>query len=121
MCNALITIFSDYGIFNLAANLGVQYLNKLERVVNYSATFCVLELIWIAISIAIIQYLNSKYMTMKNIENGNNNIIKVWYCYFCWAGYLLEYKIGIKKGNFDMQFKNLATFSLLFPVAGKSK
>ena len=128
MCSALIIIFSGYGIFNLAANLGVQYLDKLERVVDYSATFCVLELIWIAVSIAITQYLNSKNMTMKDIKYGNNNnnnnnnnkIIKVWYCYFCWAGYLLEHKIGIRKGNFDMQFKNLAAFSPLFPVAGKS-
>jgi len=45
MCSALITIFSGYGIFNLAANLGVRYLDKLEKVVDYSATCRVLELI----------------------------------------------------------------------------
>ncbi len=35
MCNALITIFSEYDIFNLAANLGVCYLDKLKKVVDY--------------------------------------------------------------------------------------
>ena len=64
MCSALITIFSGYGIFNLAANLGVQYLDKLERVVDYSATFHVLEVIWIAVGIAITQYLNTKNIVM---------------------------------------------------------
>ena len=59
-------------------------------------------------------------MTMKDIENEDNKIIKVWYYYFCWTGYLIEHKIGIRKGNYDMQFKNLAAFSPLFPIAGKS-
>ncbi len=124
MCSALITIFSGYGIFDFAAKLGVRYLDKLEKVVDYSATFRVLELIWVAVGIAIIQYLKNKNMTMKDIEyyegNDNKKIIKVWYYYFCWTGYLIGHKIGIRKGNYDMQFKNLAAFSPLFPVAGKS-
>ncbi len=45
MCNVLITIFSGYRIFNLAASLGVRYLDKLEKVVDYLATCRVLELI----------------------------------------------------------------------------
>jgi len=53
MCNTLITIFSEYGIFNLTANLGICFLDKLEKVVNYQATCHVLELIWIAVEIAI--------------------------------------------------------------------
>ena len=120
MCSALITIFSGYGIFNLAANLGVCYLDKLEKVVDYSATCHVLELIWMAVGIAINKYLYSKNKTMNDIKNDENNVVKVWYYYFCWAGYWLGHKIGIKKGNYDMQFKNLAAFSPLFPVAGKS-
>ncbi|CAG8539347.1 17714_t:CDS:2 [Cetraspora pellucida] len=76
MCSALITIFSGYGIFSLAARLGVLYLNKLEKVVNYSAT--------------------------------------------CKGAYWLGYKVGIRKGNFDMQFRNLAAFSSLFLVTRKS-
>ena len=38
MYSAIITIFSGYGIFNLAANLGVRYLDKLEKVIDYQAT-----------------------------------------------------------------------------------
>ncbi len=64
MYNMLIIIFSRYGIFNLAANLGVCFLDKLEKVVDYQATYCVLELIWIAVRIAITQYLNDKNQTM---------------------------------------------------------
>jgi len=120
MCSALITIFSGYGIFDLAASLGVRYLDKLEKVVDYSATCRVLELIWIAVGIAIVQYLNNKNKSMEDIKYEDNRIVKVWYHYFCWAGYLFGHKIGIRKGNYNMQFKNLAAFSPLFPVAGKS-
>ena len=35
MCSVLITIFSGFGIFNLAAALGTKYLDKLEAVVDY--------------------------------------------------------------------------------------
>jgi hypothetical protein len=120
MCSALITIFSGYGIFNLAANLGVRYLDKLEKVVDYQATCRVLELIWIAVGISISKYLHDKNKKMEDIENENNNMLKVWYKYFCWAGYWFGHKIGIRRGNYDMQFKNLLAFSPLFPVAGKS-
>ncbi len=120
MCSALITIFSGYGIFNLAANLGVCYLDKLEKVVDYSATCHVLELIWMAVGIAINKYLYNKNKTMEDIKNSENNILKVWYYYFCWAEYWLGYKIGIRKGNYNMQFKNLAAFSPLFPIVGKN-
>ncbi|CAB4407227.1 unnamed protein product [Rhizophagus irregularis] len=95
ICSALIATFSGYRIFNLAANFGVKYLDKLEKVVDYQAT-------------------------CHDIENENNNIFKVWYCYFCWAGYWFEHKQGIRKGNYNMQFKNLLAFSPLFPVAGKN-
>jgi hypothetical protein len=56
---------------------------------------------------------------MNDIENGSNNILKVWYLYLCWAGYWIGHKIGIRRGNYEMQIKNLAAFSPLFPVAGK--
>ena len=120
MCSALITIFSGYGIFDLAANLGVRYLDKLEKVVDYQATCRVLELIWIAVGIAICKYLRARNKTIDDIEGENNDVLKVWYYYFCWAGYWFGHKQGIRRGNYDMQFKNLLAFSPLFPVAGKS-
>ena len=118
MC--IITIFSRYRIFNLAASLGVRYLDKLKKVVDYSATYRVLELIWVAIGIAINKYLYEKNKTIEDIKNDDNNVLKVWYYYFCWAGYWYGHKIGIRRGNYSMQFENLTAFSPLFPVAGKN-
>ncbi|GES82336.1 hypothetical protein GLOIN_2v1474502 [Rhizophagus clarus] len=115
----LINIFSGYGIANMAAKLGVRFLDKLEKVVDYSATCRVLELIWVAVGIAIFKYIKSKNQTLNDIKNSSNSIIKVWYYYFCWAGYWIGHKIGIRKGNYEMQIKNLKAFSPLFPVAGK--
>jgi hypothetical protein len=45
MCSALIIIFSGYGIFNLIANFGVCYLDKLEKAVDYQAICYILKLI----------------------------------------------------------------------------
>jgi len=116
----LITIFSGYRIFNLAASLGVRYLDKLKKVVDYSATYRVLELIWVAIGIAINKYLYEKNKTIEDIKNDDNNVLKVWYYYFCWAGYWYGDKIGIRQENYNMQFENLTAFSPLFSVVGKS-
>ena len=58
---------------------------------------------------------------MNNILKGNNQFIKVWYLFFCWAGYLIGYKIRIRRGNYRMQMSNLAAFAPLFPAAGKFK
>ncbi len=46
--------------------------------------------------------------------------MKVWHLYFCWAGLWIGHKLGIRYGNYDMQFKNLIAFAPLFAAAGKS-
>jgi len=38
MCSVLLNLFSSYGIYNLAAILGVKFLDKLELVVDYRST-----------------------------------------------------------------------------------
>ncbi len=45
MCSVLIVLFSSYGIFDLAKELGVKFLDKLDKVVDYRSTVRVLELI----------------------------------------------------------------------------
>jgi hypothetical protein len=60
MMMALITIFSGYGIFNMAGILGVRFLDKLEKGVDFRATSKVLELIWISVGIAINLYIKKK-------------------------------------------------------------
>jgi len=98
----------------------ICYLDKLEKVVNYQATCRVLELIWVAVGVALSQVMRNKNKTFNDIQNENNNIMKVWYLYFCWCGYWIGHKIGIRYGNYRMQFENLVAFAPLFPIAGKS-
>lgn len=83
----LITIFSSYGIFNIAEILGVRFLDKLEKGVDFRATSRVLELIWISVGIAINIYVKKKKQTLDNILNEENIYVKVWYLYFQWASY----------------------------------
>ncbi|PKB95703.1 hypothetical protein RhiirA5_473961 [Rhizophagus irregularis] len=60
MMSTLITIFSGYGIFNMAGILGVRFLDKLEKGVDFRATSKVLELIWVAVGLAIHLYAKKK-------------------------------------------------------------
>jgi len=60
-----------------------------------------------------------KNLSLSDIPNGTNNVAKVWYYYFRWATYWIGHKIGIRKGNYDMQFQNLSASAPLLPVARK--
>ena len=53
MCSVLLVIFSSYGIYNLAAFLGVKFLDKLEQVVDYRSTCRILDLLWRAVGCAL--------------------------------------------------------------------
>ncbi|GES82488.1 hypothetical protein GLOIN_2v1829825 [Rhizophagus clarus] len=76
MMSALITIFSGYGIFNMAGILGVRYLDKLEKGVDFRTTSKVLELIWAAVGLAIHLYAKKKKQNLNNILE-ENKLIKV--------------------------------------------
>jgi hypothetical protein len=122
MCSVLITIFSSYGIFDLATILGVKYLDKLESVVDYRSTVRVLELIWSAVGISIRVWLKSKNMNKNQILDGDfnkNMILKIWFLYYEWTGIFIAHRLGIRTGNFNLQKHCLEAFSPLFPVAGK--
>ncbi|GBB89767.1 hypothetical protein RclHR1_16570002 [Rhizophagus clarus] len=76
MCSVLLTIFSSYGIYNLAATLGVKFLDKLESVVDYHSTCKVLDLTWIAVACAIQIHVIEKQIENSQIEGGDNNLLK---------------------------------------------
>ncbi|POG71099.1 hypothetical protein GLOIN_2v1794425 [Rhizophagus irregularis DAOM 181602=DAOM 197198] len=94
MMSMLITIFSGYGIFNIAGILGVQFLDKLEKGVDFRATSKVLELIWVAVGLAIHLYAKKKKQTLDDILE-ENKLIKIWYLYFQWASYWRAHWFGI--------------------------
>jgi hypothetical protein len=121
MCSALIVAFSGYGLFGLASILGTKFLEKLQDVVDYRATFRVLELIWAAVAIVIHVYMDNYCVTMTDIENGNNNVLKIWILYYRWTSWLKFHKIGIRMGNFEVQHECLKAFAPLLPVTGKSR
>ncbi|UZO10244.1 uncharacterized protein OCT59_001840 [Rhizophagus irregularis] len=104
----------------MAGILGVRFLDKLEKGVDFRATSRVLELIWISVGIAIHIYVKKKKQTLDNILKEENNCVKVWYLYFQWASYWRAHWFGIRWGIFDLQHESLKAFSPLFPIAGKS-
>ena len=74
MCSVLLNLFSSY---NLAAILGVKFLDKLELVVDYRSTCHVLDLIWIAISCSIKIYCIKNIIIFNQIENGTKCLLKI--------------------------------------------
>jgi hypothetical protein len=88
MCSVLLTIFSGYGIYNMAAILGVAFLDKLEKVIDYWSTCCVLDLIWVAVGSAIHIYLLKNNLKLKAIiDSSENNLLKTWFYFYYWAGF----------------------------------
>ena len=87
MCTVLISLFSGYGIFNLATALGVVFLDKFEKVVDYRSTCSVLEMIWFVVGVALHIYLKQYNKTIEQIINEDNNLLKTWLFYFKWAGW----------------------------------
>jgi len=77
-------------------------------------------MIWASTGIALHNYLTQKGLTLGQlITRGDNKLAKVWALYFKWASFWKGHKIGIRRGNSDMQFSNLAAFAPLFPCAGR--
>ncbi|PKB96193.1 hypothetical protein RhiirA5_385508 [Rhizophagus irregularis] len=123
MLGVLLTIFSSYGIFHLATTIGVRFLDKLRAVVDYRSTRRVLELIWVAMRVAIQIYIKKKNINIEDITAGpiNENIcIRVWYFYYEYFAMWKSHLIGIRIGNYELQRDSLTAFAPLFPAAGKN-
>jgi len=75
-CSVLIVLFSSYGLLSFASHLGVRFLDKFESAVDYRSTARVLDLIWVAVGIAINIYITKKGILFSEIMNteGNNHI-----------------------------------------------
>ena len=82
MCSALIAAFSGYGLFGLATQLGVRFLDRLVQITNYRAAFQVLKLIWIAVGAAIHIYAEENEISVNDIPNEDNKLLKVWYNFY---------------------------------------
>ncbi|RIB26762.1 hypothetical protein C2G38_2138146 [Gigaspora rosea] len=119
MCSALIVAFSGYGLFGLATRLGVRFLDRLVQIADYRATLQVLELTWIAVGVAIHLYAEENDVSINEIPEGSNNLLKIWFNFYQWAGYLKLHKLGIRMANFDLQIHSLMAFALLFPRTKK--
>ncbi|RIB24556.1 hypothetical protein C2G38_2168309 [Gigaspora rosea] len=91
MCSALIAAFSGYRLFGLATQLGIKFLDKFAKIADYRSTFRVLEYIWVAVGVAIHQYIQEKIFLL----------------------------LGIRMANFDLQMHSLMAFALLFPATQK--
>ncbi|GBC09194.1 hypothetical protein RclHR1_08680011 [Rhizophagus clarus] len=121
-CLVLIVLFSSYGLLSFASHLGVQFLDKFEMAVDYRSTARVLDLIWVAVGVAISIYINNKGMTTLEIIEGNNNeniCLKIWYTYFKWTRIWKAHQMAMRIGNFDLQRDALSAASPLFASTAK--
>jgi hypothetical protein len=78
-------LFSSYGLLNLAKKLGVRFLDKFEAAVDYRTTSRVLDLLWLAVGVAVNIFAKKKNILLSEIIDGNNDtniLLKVWYLYY---------------------------------------
>jgi len=64
----------------LATALGVKFLDKLAAVVDYRSTRRVLELIWIAVGVAIHIYMRKKDIKIEEILSGLEYVVEIMNC-----------------------------------------
>ncbi|PKY33757.1 hypothetical protein RhiirB3_452924 [Rhizophagus irregularis] len=72
-CSVLLVLFSSYGLLSLASRLGVRFLDKFESAIDYHSTARVLDLIWVAVGIAINIYITKKKILFSEIMNDEEN------------------------------------------------
>jgi len=123
MCGVLIVLFSSYELFDLAKKLGVKFLDKLDKVVDYHSTVHVLELIWCAVTIAIRIHMKKTNLNKDNIVDSNSNantVLQIWYYYYKWASIFKAHHIEIHVRNYQLQKNTLSYFAGLFASTGKS-
>ncbi|PKK57698.1 hypothetical protein RhiirC2_797577, partial [Rhizophagus irregularis] len=70
-CSVLIVLFSSYGLLSLASRLGVRFLDKFESAVDFRSTARVLDLIWVAVGVAINIYITEKGILFSEIMNNS--------------------------------------------------
>ncbi|EXX51186.1 hypothetical protein RirG_264050 [Rhizophagus irregularis DAOM 197198w] len=102
MMSALVTLFSSYGIYDLATAL---------------------ELIWVAVGAAINIYLQKSKIKIEEILTcpANEKIcLRIWYLYYEWFAIWKTHLTGIRCGNYELQKFGLAAFAPLFPATRKS-
>ncbi|RHZ88406.1 hypothetical protein Glove_23g147 [Diversispora epigaea] len=107
LCSVLLVLFSSYGLFSLASRLGVRFLDKFEAGVDYRSTSRVLDLIWVAVGVAINIYIAEKGILLDEIMEEENNTH-------------ISHRTGMRVGNFDLQRNSLSAAGPLFASAAKS-
>ncbi len=60
-------------MLSLASRLGVHFLDKFESAIDYRSTARVLDLIWVAVGIAINIYITKKEILFSEIMNSEEN------------------------------------------------
>ncbi|GES84646.1 hypothetical protein GLOIN_2v1482460 [Rhizophagus clarus] len=102
-CSVLIVLFSSYRLLSLASRLGVCFLDKFEAAVDYRSTARVLDLLWVAVGIAINIYIKKIGISLSDIMDDENDAH-------------MEMRIG----NFGLQRNSLSAAAPLYASAAKS-
>ncbi|RIB11582.1 hypothetical protein C2G38_2203032 [Gigaspora rosea] len=119
--------YTEDGVLNLVCDEAIYHRMKsyksneqtLEQVVDYRATFRVLELLWTAVGIAIHQYIQTENISINNIPKTNNNILKIWYNFYLWPQLLQNLRtvpsINLtQEGHYFAFDEALETFGIKF-------
>ncbi|UZO10963.1 uncharacterized protein OCT59_002540 [Rhizophagus irregularis] len=102
MMSALVTLFSSYGIYDLATALGVKFLDKFAAVIDYRSTRRI------------------KIEEILSCPANEKICLRIWYLYYEWFAIWKTHLTGIRCGNYELQKFGLAAFAPLFPATRKS-
>ncbi|UZO05966.1 uncharacterized protein OCT59_026303 [Rhizophagus irregularis] len=81
--------------------------------VNYRSTARVLDLLWVAVGIAINIYIKKIGISLSDIIDDENDA-HIWYLYYKWAGIWKVHWMGMRIGNFGLQRNSLSAAASLY-------
>ncbi|RGB23078.1 hypothetical protein C1646_775049 [Rhizophagus diaphanus] len=115
-CSVLIVLFSSYRLLSLASRLGVRFLDKFKAAVDYRSTARVLDLLWVAVGIAINIYIKKIGISLSDImddENDTHVCLKIWYLYYKWAAASLY--ASAAKSNYTTAIAHYLSIIVAYP------
>ncbi|PKY61769.1 hypothetical protein RhiirA4_523616 [Rhizophagus irregularis] len=120
--DSFLDIVADEAIFRRLIKCREKW-PYIRPLLDYRSTARVLDLIWVAVGVAINIYVNKKEILFSEIMNDEKNkhiCLKIWYLYYKWAGIWKAHRMGMRVGNFGLQRDSLSAAGPLYASAAKS-
>lgn len=131
---AITSVFSGFGLYQLALIIGVTYLDKFEKHVSAKSSWRIFEALWCALGIffgdmqqhsetlsELLGRIKKKVLQPKGSFDLRDELLAVLACFFEAMTAWMAHQVARRTGNFALEVEALRYFLPYFVASGKSK